>query len=649
MGRSLGGKPKASIFTFCSSLLDPTCDNRSMATTPVAPKPEGKFFPARIFGRVRLIVLLALAALLILCMVFVWTTRDAMEHLRFIRTPGTSSAIRGTRRTIVDLSPWQTAEALASLAVTTEEKGYAQEAQRLADHEVDQAFASALRLAILQAQRRTLTGDALALSKKVDQLQQVVNQDQAVVRQLSSSASGSKDDANAGSGNDDLDIAKAQLGLDSDELANAQEDLERASGDQRTQIQSELAAHEAAMKKYDSESHLPGEIAMVSVARNSTVAGRIKAWNKQRDRYALIVQALQQAQADIRDLTTEHTALEAKTNANAAADATASDRTTKLAGIKDRSAEHQLLSIYDDRIQTEQQLATVYGKWSVQVLLQHRILMHLILQSAVLIVIILICMVLGDALVRRLATHPALDRRQSQTLRTILVLAIQVLGAVFILLVIFGAPRETPTILGLATAALTIALQDFILAFLGWFVLMGKKGLRVGDWVQINGVEGEVTELGLFSTTLLETGTDKGYPTGRRISFINSYAIRGQYFNFSTTGQWMWDEITVALPASNDTHTMVERILKAVTEETEQNARIAEQEWKRGMRGDSLSKFRAAPSVNLRPSGSGIDLEVRYVTRASDRFEIRNRLYRHVIDLLHEPKNSDPGPEPPGQ
>jgi small-conductance mechanosensitive channel len=622
-----------------------------MATPPVAPKPEHRFFRLHFLDRARAIILFALAALLILCMAFAWTTRDAMEHLRFIRAQGDSSAIRGSGRSIVDLSPWQTAEALASLAVTTEEKGYSQEAERLADHEVDQAFASALRLAILQAQRRTLTGDAMTLSKRVDELQQVVNQDQVVVHKLSSSATGSKDDANGGGVDDDLDIAKAQLGLDSDQLANAQEGLERASGDQRSQIQSELAAHEAAMKKYDSESHLPGEIAVVSAARNSTVAARVKAWNKQRERYALIVQALQQTQADIRDLKTEYSALEAKTNATAAAtaDGNVSDRTTRLAGIKDRSAEHQLLSIYDDRIRTEQQLATVYGKWSAQVLLQHRIVLHLILQSAVLIVIILICMVLGDALVRRLATHPALDRRQSQTLRTILVLAIQVLGAVFILLVIFGAPRETPTILGLATAALTIALQDFILAFLGWFVLMGKKGLRVGDWVQINGVEGEVTELGLFSTTLLETGTDKGYPTGRRIAFINSYAIRGQYFNFSTTGQWMWDEITVALPASNDTHTMVERILNAATEETEQNARIAEQEWKRGMRGDSLSKFRAAPSVNLRPSGSGIDLELRYVTRASERFEMRNRLYRHVIDLLHEPKDVDTAPQPAGE
>ncbi len=626
-----------------------------MAMPPVAPTPDAREAKVRkkIFRLTRDTVLGMLIVLLILCVSFAWTTRDAMLNLPFIGTHGKPPVLTGAKKTVVDLTPWQTAQALAPLAVTAEETEYAREAQRLADHEVDQAFASALRLATIQNQNRTLTGDALALSRKVDQLQKLVDQDQALVRQLtakSSSGPGTKDGAQPSADDNDLEIAKAQLGLESDELAEAQEDLDRVSGDLRSQIQSELAAHEASMKKYDSQSHSDGQLAVLSAARYGTLAGELSAWNKQRSREQLIQQAEQQTHSDISSLTAQHNILEGKADASAAASSgNSQDRTAKLAIIKDRSAESQLLSIYDDRIQTEQQLAAVYAKWAAQVRLQHRILQHLMLRSVALIIFILICMLVGDRLVRRVMSYPMLERRQLQTLCTVLELGVQILGILLILLVIFGAPKQTPTILGLATAALTIALQDFILAFLGWFVLMGRKGLRVGDWVQINNVGGEVTELGLFSTTLLETGTDKGYPTGRRISFINSYAIRGQYFNFSTTGQWMWDEITVALPTSDGTHTMVERILKAVTEETEQNARIAEQEWKRGTRGDSLSKFRAAPSVNLRPSGSGIDLEVRYVTRASDRFEIRNRLYRHVIDLLHEPKPADRAPEPPGQ
>ncbi len=224
-----------------------------------------------------------------------------------------------------------------------------------------------------------------------------------------------------------------------------------------------------------------------------------------------------------------------------------------------------------------------------------------------------------------------------RTLRNVLELSVQALGIVLILLVIFGSPRETPTILGLATAALTIALQDYILAFLGWFVLMGKNGIHVGDWVEINGVGGEVTEIGLMTTTLIETGkfADHGYPTGRRISFMNGFAIRGQYFNFSTAGQWMWDEIAVSIPASADIQTVMEEVHKAVVEETEESSRLAEQEWKHQARGEGLGRFSAAPVVSLRPSGSGIDLQIRYVTSAVKRFDLRNRLYQRVVELLH--------------
>ncbi len=136
---------------------------------------------------------------------------------------------------------------------------------------------------------------------------------------------------------------------------------------------------------------------------------------------------------------------------------------------------------------------------------------------------------------------------------------------------------------------------------------------------------------------MLETGnwTDKGHPTGRRVTFINSFAISGQYFNFSTTGQWMWDEITVTMPPNENSYRIVELIHKAVLKQTESDARLASQEWQRLTRRNSMGQFAAASSVDMRPGVYGIDLVVRYVTRASERFEVRNRLYQSVIDLLH--------------
>src|SRR5947207_6095182 len=95
----------------------------------------------RTLSGVRLVLALGLLALLVLCLAFFWITRDAMTPPSFVGKQDQQRA--GTQKTLVDLRPWETAQALAALAVTAEEVEYAREAERLADHEVDQAFASA--------------------------------------------------------------------------------------------------------------------------------------------------------------------------------------------------------------------------------------------------------------------------------------------------------------------------------------------------------------------------------------------------------------------------------------------------------------------------------------------------------------------------
>ena len=597
-------------------------------------------------GRTRLLLIASLLAMLVLFLALAWATRDALAELPFLRKQrAEASRLASNGSTHVDLRPWQTAHGLAGLATSAEEKEFARQAERFADHEVDQAFASALRYANLE--RGSLTGEALAISQRVEKLQQVVNDDKALVRNLTDQAAHSKAAA-AETAGDDLEVAKAQLALDSDLLADAQQDLARAGGDEPSRVQAELAAREVEMKGYDASAPQDGQVAVIAAKGHGTVAGRVNAWFDQRTRYELVQQALWQAQADIVTLTAQHTDL---TNQIKAASPSASglDQSGRLAGLKRRSALSQLLGICNDRTQSQQQLAGIYSKWSAQILLQHRIILHLLLQSSALIACILICVIFLDALARRLIDRAKLDQGRVKTLHIIFKLGIQFLGALIILFVIFGAPSEMPTILGLTTAGLTLVLQDFIIAFFGWFVLMGKHGIRIGDWVEINGVAGEVAEISLFRTSMLETGnwTDQGHPTGRRVSFINSFAIKGQYFNFSTTGQWMWDEIRFSIPAAEENYAMIELIHRAVLKETEKAARLAEAEWKRSARHAGLSQFAADPAVEMRPGASGINIIVRYVTRASERFEVRNRLYERVIELLNKPPAPQPGPEEP--
>jgi small-conductance mechanosensitive channel len=210
-------------------------------------------------------------------------------------------------------------------------------------------------------------------------------------------------------------------------------------------------------------------------------------------------------------------------------------------------------------------------------------------------------------------------------------------GAILILLILFGMPNQMATVLALAGAGLTVAMKDFIVAFFGWFVLMGSNGIRVGDWVEINGVGGEVVEIGLLKTVLLETGSwsDSGHPTGRKASFVNSFAIEGHYFNFSTSGQWMWDELQVLIPAGQDPYPVIDGIQQLVEKETEKNARTAEEEWQRSTSQYRVQALSAKPGVNVQPTAAGIEVRVRYITRAYERHEARRRMYEAVVELMH--------------
>ena len=596
---------------------------------------------ARVFPRARLIVFAGLVILLIVCVIAGWQTRGAMSALPSRGAEQAGSGSSNERRvSLVDVSPWQTAQTLAGMAVTAEEKEFAREAERLADHSVDQAFAAALRESNLETQQRTLTGNALALSQKVEQLKQFVAQDQQAVDGLTAAAKGTKPSASSGNEDDnsDFSIANAQLQLDKDQLADTTAALQRAEGDQGAEIQAELAAHEASMKFYDAHADQPAETAVISVSRNGTLAKRIAAWFRQNSRVRMLSQAQQQAESQVNEIGAARSAMQAQLTSFAAKPVFAGDAAGRLAKIKARSARRQLLSIYDDRIQTERELASVYQKWANQVQTQHRILLHLITNSCEWVLAILLAMVLAEALLQRLMRLPVLDDRNRHTLRAVLELSINVVGFGCVLLVIFGAPQQLGTMLGLATAALTIVLQDYLLAFLGWFVLIGKRGMRVGDTVEIDGVGGEVAEIGLMATTLLETGPlgDRGYPTGRHITIMNGFAIRGKYFNFSTAGQWMWDQFEVTIPAALDRSSMMEKILKATEEETANDARQAEQEWSRGSREGRLSQLHAKPSVDLLPSTDGGKVEIRYVTKASERAETRVRLYGRILALLRD-------------
>ena len=594
-------------------------------------------------NRTRIVTVLIILIVLVAALAGVFLTGGVMSYLPFLQAKKGNWTGAYVPLGIVDQRPWQTATTLAALAQSAEETELAREAERLANHEVDQAFSQSLRQASLD--RPKLSRKALELQQRITDLEKMIKSDQAHLTSLSASGTTTAIASNAG----ELEVAKAQLGLDQNELNDLREELARETGDQRVKLQQELRTRQAAMKQYnDSVSRGAGQNAVASAEQYKTLAQQLATWRSLKNREELVAQAEQLAKADIAALTDDQARLRAEpaSDSEKTARESSSDRIDRL---QQMAVRQNIQTILNDRLETQQQLAALYGRWGEQVAIQRKIVVHLILGSVALIAAICLLTIAAGWALQFALGKMVRDPRQKQTLSTVLRLGTQVVGLLLVLLAIFGVPRQMTTIIGLVTAGLTVVFQDFILAFCGWFVLMGPNGIRVRDWVEIDGVVGEVVELGLFRTWLLETGnwTAHGHPTGRKVSFLNGYAIRGKYFNFSTVGQWMWDEIKVTIPAGADIHPLIKKIYEAFVKATEENAKMAEAEWKRVTHEEGSPQFSAMPSVNLSPAGTGIDVVIRYITRAGVRVDTRNRLYAMILELMQgDTKGSGNAAEP---
>jgi len=563
----------------------------------------------------RNLVVTLLAVLLLACAAAVYLTRQQVA----VRSDPKRSAVPLIDDRLLDM-----ARRSAALADSLEEQALAREALRLADHEFDQAFAMAMREAALTPPPGS--GALKQIAELIVSLKQQVFASQAQVAKLSSQPPADEAAATR------LELAKAQLSLDQEELTEAQEELARQGGDRRANLERLRKAHEDAQ-------HVVATAKPAAMPATATLSEQVQAWVTLRNRLTHLDNARQQALNRFAALTRQHFGLKRPAGQTAPAAEPEDEEETAAAIERMRrlSDEKKTLVQLDQRILDTQTLADVYRRWSTAVEARQNAVLHLILISTFWIVAVMLGVAVTGQAVRRFVRNQD-DRRRSYQLRVMATIAAQLTGGLLIALIIFGPPTQMSTIIGLTTAGLTVVLKDFIVAFFGWFTLMGRNGIRIGDWVEIEGVSGEVVEIGLLKTVVLEMGsTSTGHPTGRRVSFMNKFAIERHFFNFSTAGQWLWDELQLSLPSTADAYQMAMRIRECVEEETADEAQAAEQEWDRVTRQYDTRTFSAKPAVDLRPSAAGLDVIVRYITRGPQRFEVRSRLFQKIVDLMHKP------------
>ncbi len=566
---------------------------------------------------------------------------------------------------------------LALLAETPEEQHAARNALDAADREMDLQYAYLLQLASIEPIPQT--PKILAIQNRITQINKAIETRQTEAAQLQRAVARVRG-ARRRALEDQLTVSEAELSLLHEALKDANSELDRAGGSLNGRLDKLKAEHMAASAEHDNFKFPPLGTSPVS----GSMLAKWELWRMVRYEEGQIDRARQEVLADAAAFARQHNALtkllateeaqrkemerheltpaqiaallatptggeESKApgakEASQAQPAPPLSPTTvnpAIALIQRISASRLMLRILESRIQSMNTLAAAYTKWNSIEASAGRGDLHSLLGEVLWIVLLMILAFFLNRVAEHFFNRMALERKQRTTLQAVVRITVRVALVIVILMMIFGKPRELSTVLGLMGAGLAVALQDFILSFFGWFVLMGRHGIHVGDWVEINpnsftGVRGEVIEITLFRTVLLETGNwnEPGHLTGRQVAFMNMYAVGGYYFNFSTSGQWLWDELQVTVPAGRDPAPLVEKIQALVAKETESHRDPAERDWERFSSRYGTRAFSTQPTVNVKPTDQGVIAVVRYVTRADERTAMSYRLNREIVRLLH--------------
>src|ERR1035437_5754093 len=370
------------------------------------------------------------------------------------KTETKSGAAQVAEVPLVDERPLPTARALAALAITPAEQRFAQEATRIADHEVDLAFADALRQAAQQRPDQDPKNRDLYLKMRQAQaaLADVLSRLDQLKTKISSAKPSEKDALQ-----DQKDLLDAEQALDEDEIEDAQQDLIRSGGDQETAVQRQRDQHEAG--EHELEQHqgqTPASTAPAVDLSANNLAGQARAWMWLRDKSARLESARSQAEETGNGLAQQHQAIQSRVHEQkpqreetkqraadlrkgAAAGATSKEDTaTAVSSLKHFSSDQKLLSDFDKRIQDQQELQQIYGNWLDVTASQQRAAVHAMLRSVLWILLVVVLVYCGSLLVDRFYTHAAADKKYLLTLRGVFRFGLQAVGVLLIAFVILG-------------------------------------------------------------------------------------------------------------------------------------------------------------------------------------------------------------------
>lgn len=190
--------------------------------------------------------------------------------------------------------------------------------------------------------------------------------------------------------------------------------------------------------------------------------------------------------------------------------------------------------------------------------------------------------------------------------------------------------------LGLAGAGIAFALQEVIASFAGWMAIMFGSFYKTGDRVQLGGIKGDVMDIGVLRTTIMETGqwVDGDLYNGRIVLIANSFVFKEPVFNYSGDFPFLWDEIKIPIQYGSNYEQAIE-ILESVGKEVAGDlTELSREQWHTLQRKYRLENAQTEPMVSMIANDNWVELTLRYVVDYKRRRITKTTLFTKILKKI---------------
>lgn len=187
--------------------------------------------------------------------------------------------------------------------------------------------------------------------------------------------------------------------------------------------------------------------------------------------------------------------------------------------------------------------------------------------------------------------------------------------------------------LGVAGAGIAFALQEVIASVAGWMAIMFGGFFNTGDRVQLGGIKGDVIDIGVLRTTLMETGqwVDGDLYNGRIVRVANSFVFKEPVFNYSADFPFLWDEIKIPVQYGSDYLATKDLLLKIAIEVAGDLSTQSKEKWNKLVNKYLLENAQTEPMVTLTANDNWVEFTVRYVVDYKKRRFTKNELFTKIL------------------